>query len=46
MKKELRRNSYFRCLTSNVGTGQKNGLRRLEMEKGDRLVTVCNKNET
>ena len=45
MKKTLRRNSDFRCLTCNVGKGQKNGLRKLEIEEGDRVVTVCNKNE-
>ena len=45
MKKSLRRNSDFRYLTCNVGKGQKNGLRRLEIEEGDRVVTVCNKND-
>ena len=41
----MRRNSDFRCLTCNVGKGQKNGLRRLEIEERDRVVTVCNKEE-
>ena len=38
-------NSDFRHLACNVGKGQKNGLRILEIEEGDRVVTVCNKNE-
>ena len=45
LKKIMRRNSDFRCLTCDVGKGQKNGLRRLEIEEGDRIAIVCNKDE-
>ena len=45
MKKSVRININFRHLTCNAGKGQKNGLRRLEIKEGDRVVTVCNKNE-
>ena len=45
LKKTTRRNSDFRHLTCNSGKGQKNGLRRLKIEEGDVIVTVCNKDE-
>ena len=43
--KAMRRNSHFRHLTWNVGNSKKNGLQRLEIEEGNRGVTVCNKDE-
>ena len=45
MKKSMRRNSDSRCLTCNADKGYKNGLRRLKIEEGDRIVMVCNKKE-
>ena len=45
VKKTTRRNSYFRCITCNAGKGDKNGLKILEIEEGDEIVTVCNKDE-
>ena len=45
MKKTLGRNSDFRHLTWNVGKGKKNGLHRIEIEEGCRVVIGCNKNE-
>ena len=43
LKKKMRRNSYFINLTCNAGKRQKNGSRRLKIEEGDRILTVCNK---
>ena len=45
MKKSLKRNSNFRHLTCNVGKRQKNGLCILEIEEGERIVKIFNKNE-
>ena len=41
----MRRNCDFRHLTCNAGKGKKNGLRKLEIEEGDEIVTACNKDE-
>ena len=45
LKKNIARNSYFRHLTKKVGKGKKNGLRKLEVEEGDEVITVCDKDE-
>ena len=40
LKKNIVRNSDFSYLTSNVGKGKKNGLRKLEVPEGDDAVTM------
>ena len=45
LKKTLRTNSNFRRFVCESGKGQKNGLCRIEIEEGDKVAAVWNKNE-
>ena len=45
LKKNIARKSDFRCLTNNVGKEKKNGLRKVEVEVGNDIMTVRSEEE-
>ena len=45
LKKDVARKSDSRHLANSVGKGKKNGLRKVEVEVGDDMATVRNKEE-